>query len=221
MTYEGVWIVLDGPDGSGTTTQIFRLAESIFRADKSHLVLMTREPTMGFYGSKIRRMLSDPNIDISATGEEFRDLFILDRKDHMKRVVMPALKQGLIVLQDRSLYSTIAYQGMQGVPLDEIVRKHDFMPTVPDISLIFRVDVHRLKDRLDTSHKEAFDNLDYQAKIMHNYDLLPSLLSSQVPKHNLIYVDANKGIDDLTVECFQHIKPFLPMNYERLQQSFR
>ncbi len=133
-TPPGLFIVFEGIDGSGKSTQLKRLAESLEK--RGHDVVQTREPTEGPYGRKIRSLYLDR---ASATPEEEIELFIKDRHEHIEQIIEPALAQGRTVLCDRYFFSTAAYQGAAGCDPDEIMARHHFAP-VPDLVIIIEID---------------------------------------------------------------------------------
>jgi len=107
----GVFIVFEGPDGAGKSTQIRLLAESL--KSLGYHVALTREPGGTRIGEEIRKLLHNPDYtEMQALTELF--LFSGDRAQHTLQVVGPALKNGKIVLGDRSVISTLAYQGFGG-----------------------------------------------------------------------------------------------------------
>lgn len=111
------FIVLDGPDATGTTTHAKMLAERI-RAN-GHDVVLTAEPTNGPIGGRIREFLKSGQLP----PESLQLLFTADRAWHLKHEVMPALSKGTIVVCDRYIPSTIAYGkacGLDGAWLEQI-----------------------------------------------------------------------------------------------------
>lgn len=105
-TYPGILIALDGIDGAGKTTQV-RLLERAF-TDIGESVIVSKEPTDGEWGQKLRDSAFAGRLPF----EEELEAFILDRQDHLSKKIIPALKDGKIVILDRYFYSTIAYQGI-------------------------------------------------------------------------------------------------------------
>jgi dTMP kinase len=134
MTRNGVFIVFEGIDGSGKSTQINLLADLLKK--QAYDVVETREPTDGSYGRKIRSLYLDRT---SVTAEEEIELFIKDRRQHIEQIIEPALSGGKIVLCDRYYFSTAAYQGAAGGDPDAILARHDFAP-VPDLVIIIEID---------------------------------------------------------------------------------
>ncbi len=106
----GILVSFEGIEGSGKSTQIARLAE--FLEETGSRVLTTREPGATALGRELRRLLLDPAHDPDALTELL--LYLADRRDHLRRIVLPALERGEVVLVDRYIDSTWAYQGFAG-----------------------------------------------------------------------------------------------------------
>ena len=136
----GRFLVLDGPDGSGKTTQFARLAEYCRGAGIS--VCEVREPGGTQIGEQIRTVLLDPaNTDMSLGCEMI--LYMASRAQLVKQCVRPALERGELVLADRFISSTLAYQGTAGgLDHQEIlaVGRVAVGSTWPDLTVIFDVD---------------------------------------------------------------------------------
>ncbi|MDR1423461.1 MAG: dTMP kinase [Azoarcus sp.] len=105
--YPGIFVVFDGIDGSGKSTQVQRFAAA-FAALGERLVV-SKEPTDGPWGAKLRRSALSGRLPFEAE----LAAFIEDRREHLATKVMPALKEGALVVLDRYYYSTIAYQGLR------------------------------------------------------------------------------------------------------------
>ncbi len=140
----GKFIVFDGIDGSGKTTQVFLAAEHIYRASKENRVLITREPTMEKHGLELRKLLSESSSTEST--ERVLDLFVKDRLFHLDTVIKPALERGHTVLCDRHKYSTLAYQAAGGADKDRVVELFRDFPR-PDLALIFDVPAKKALER--------------------------------------------------------------------------
>lgn len=104
---QGVFITFEGGEGSGKSTQIRLLAQWL--QDQGYPVLVTREPGGTPVADQIRQLLLDQKTKISPHLELF--LYEVARRDHVKEVILPALRRGMIVLCDRFTDSTLAYQG--------------------------------------------------------------------------------------------------------------
>ncbi len=130
----GTFIVFEGIDGTGKSTQLDRLADVLRRL--GHEVIETREPTEGVYGRQIRALYQNRH---TVSVDEELDLFIKDRRDHIDNLITPSLAAAKIVLCDRYYLSTAAYQGAAGCNPAEIIARHDFAPE-PDLAIIIEVD---------------------------------------------------------------------------------
>ena len=130
----GRLVALEGLDGCGKTTQAARLAAAL-RA-RGREVVLTREPTDGPFGRRIRALArsGDP-----LTAAQERELFTEDRREHVARVIEPALAAGRWVLTDRYFLSTVAYQGARGLDWREILASSEGEFPVPDVVLLFEL----------------------------------------------------------------------------------
>lgn len=181
MANKPLFIVFEGIDGSGKTSQIARLANYIRGKDKYQDVLLTREPT--WRASELRGKLQGDG-DAFSDGERMAYLFVQDRKAHCEEQIVPALQQMAFVLCDRYALSTCAYQASQGVPLDTLLRLHEeAMTRKPDLT--FFVDVPRgvAEARMVKrgEAKEKFEkNADFTEKLFGQYrDLVRQNLTDQ------------------------------------------
>ena len=137
----GRFIVLEGIDGSGTTTQALRLAEAL-RAD-GHDVLSTHEPSDGPIGVVLRQALTRRLVGLS--DRVLALLFAADRLHHLEAVVEPALAEGKVVVSDRYVLSSLAYQGMR-LPL-AWVESLNAAARRPDLTLYLDVDARTAAGR--------------------------------------------------------------------------
>lgn len=141
---KGILIAIEGIDGTGKSTQLRLLAD--YLRGNGCMVVETREPTDGPYGRQIRKLYVNRD---KYTLEEELDLFIEDRKQHVREVVAPALAAGAIVLTDRYYFSTAAYQGAAGMDPAEVFDKNNFAPR-PDLVILLTmspaVSLMRIRD---------------------------------------------------------------------------
>ena len=119
-------IAFEGIDGAGKSTQIPRLQKWIEAHYRAHVVV-TAEPTRGEYGAQIRSAKTRlaPAVE--------RDLFRFDRREHVEKVIKPALERGEIVITDRYFYSSVAYQGTRRDAFDREPTTTDFLNLQNDI----------------------------------------------------------------------------------------
>jgi len=139
---QGKFIVLDGPDGSGKSTQI-ALLQKYLQENLKIPVFSIREPGGTKIGEQIRRILLDlENKDLCLESELL--LFMASRAQLVKTIIKPALSQGISVLADRFLLSSIVYQGLAGgLGCDTAIEIGNFATKglVPDLTLILDVPV--------------------------------------------------------------------------------
>ena len=161
----GLFIVFEGIDGTGKSTQLHLLAEKL--RGMGYAVVATREPTDGPYGQKIRELFVDRG---AVSREEELELFIADREQHVKEVITPALADGCVVICDRYYLSTVAYQGANGMDPEQILKKNENFP-VPDLAIILEIEpaqgIHRIQKHRN-EHPNTFEgeaNLQNVAKI--------------------------------------------------------
>ncbi len=132
---EGLFIVIEGIDGTGKSTQAKRLGEW-FTAQGREVVL-SYEPTAGPWGRKIR--------ETGATGrlsaEDELQYFLNDRRQHVAELIAPSLAAGKVVILDRYYFSTMAYQGLRGLDPREIRTMNEAFAPIPDRLLIMDLDV--------------------------------------------------------------------------------
>jgi dTMP kinase len=156
--YGGLFIVLEGIDGTGKSTQTQRLA-SYFSALGREVVL-SREPTDGPWGKKLRESATTGRLE----PEEELEYFLHDRKEHVENLILPSLREGKVVILDRYYFSTMAYQGCRGFDPAEIRRRNEEFAPRPDHLFILDIDVEtalqRIGHRGDTAnHFEKTDSL--------------------------------------------------------------
>ncbi|MBI5399680.1 dTMP kinase [Candidatus Saganbacteria bacterium] len=112
-----MFISFEGPEGCGKSTHAKLLVK--YLADRGKKVLLTLEPGGTLLGKKLRALLLDPAGQLEKTTEIF--LFAADRSEHVQKIIQPALKEGSIVISDRYIDSTLAYQlGGRALPEDQV-----------------------------------------------------------------------------------------------------
>ncbi len=161
----GFWITLEGGDGSGKTTQA-DLLES-WLTDAGHTVLRTREPGGSEVGQLIREIVLHHRGDIAPRAEAL--LYAADRAHHVATVVRPALQRGDVVLQDRYLDSSVAYQGAGRVLDATEVRELSLWAAegaLPDLTVLLDLDPAAARTRLDSADK-PFDRLEAEKAEFH------------------------------------------------------
>jgi len=168
--YPGRFIVIEGLDGSGQTTQVALLKK--FLEEKGLQVVSTKEPTMDSEaGRKIREIL-DEKVKIEPI--ELQKLFTQDRKEHLEDLIVPALQDGKAVISDRYYFSTFAFGASDGLNLDELIRMNDGF-LLPDLTIILkvppRVCVERIEKRGEA--KTLFEKENKLTRVWETYTVMP------------------------------------------------
>jgi dTMP kinase len=165
------FIVFEGLDGSGKTTQLLWLAGALRAA--GHPVVTTREPTDGAYGRRIRAMAKGH--ERLAPDEELR-WFMEDRREHVSGVISPALARGEIVLSDRYYLSTVTYQGARGLDWAALLAQNEAEFPIPDLVLLLEIDpsqaLARVRER-GANAEPAFEEGSFLAHVAMLYHELP------------------------------------------------
>jgi dTMP kinase len=151
---KGKFIVFDGPDGSGKSTQFRRFVQ--FCRERNLPVCEVREPGGTSIGEQIRKVLLDPaNTDMSLRCEML--LYMASRAQLIEQTIDPALKRGDLVVADRFISSTLAYQGAaSGLPIDDIMKVGEVAIGThwPDLVVIFDVNEITASRRMSGDQKE-------------------------------------------------------------------
>lgn len=180
----GKLIVLEGIDGSGTTTQVEKLAKYLVE-EKGCLVWQTFEPTDSRLGKEIKRRLQEDKaagIEPAEKGEWYTEMYVKDRKEHVKEIEK-CLARGEWVVCDRYKYSTLAYQRAQGQELGELIKKHEGM-LVPDLVVLLDLPAEEALERREGEEgvrPELFAKLEFLEKVRRNYLALKERLGK--PRH--------------------------------------
>ena len=163
-----MFITLEGPDGSGKSSLLPRLAAAL-RVGGCEVVT-TREPGSTPLGEQIRRLVLDTEPKIDRTGRADALLFAASRAEHVAEVIRPALERGAVVVCDRYADSSLAYQGHgSGVPLDElrVVQRFATGALVPDLTILLDlpVEVGLGRKSAEVTRFEAYQDLAYHERV--------------------------------------------------------
>lgn len=204
---KGYLITFEGIEGSGKSSQMAALAESL--EQKGYKVLKTREPGGSKLGERIRKLLLDARHEDMAPKTELF-LYLASRAQHLKEVILPALQEAKVVLCDRFSEATLAYQGYgRGLELDKIktLLRYSTDGRRPDLTLLLDVEARRglmrighrtSKDRLDRERIEFFE------KVRQGYLRLAEMSPQQI-----IVIDANRDFDKVAAQIKEIVQGFL------------
>lgn len=158
----GCLIVLEGIDGCGKTTQAERLVQGL--SEKGFEAVFLKEPTEGRWGRMIKEKALHPH---GLTPEQEFELFQKDREENVRLNIKPALKKKKIVILDRYYFSTMAYQSVKGIDLNEIIKRNDKIAVSPDLVIILDIDARTGLSRIKKRKKKdrLFEREDYLEKV--------------------------------------------------------
>lgn len=173
MVKKGFFIVLEGPDKSGKSTQAGLLAKALRK--KRFPLLHTREPGGTPLAEAIRRILLDPKIRMDSLSELF--LYEASRAEHTTKKILPALKKGKVVLSERYALATLAYQGYaRGIP-KKIIDDLNRIATLglwPDLTFVLDVPESDFQGRIRSFRKDRLERQPhlFREKVRRGYRLL-------------------------------------------------
>jgi dTMP kinase len=185
----GRFVTLEGGDGAGKTTQAGLLAAWLEAAGRE--VVRTREPGGTELGQRIREIVLHDRGHISARAEAL--LYAADRAHHVETVVRPALARGAVVLQDRYIDSSVAYQGVaRGLGADSIRDVSDWAAggLVPDRTVLLDLDVTVGRSRVASARGDVFDRLESEAAVFHESVRRAFLAMADAEPDRFLVVDA-------------------------------
>ena len=207
MVEKGLFITFEGGEGSGKSTQISFLSKLLTEQNIEHII--TREPGGTETGEQIRKILLQGNINKLDSYSEFL-CFAASRREHLKKIILPALSENKIVICDRFLDSSIVYQGMVG-GLDEdiILKVHDDFcyKKYPDLTLLLNVNA---KIGLARKNKNTLDENRFENFNEEFHELVQKKFLELAHKHNDRYrvINADNHKDFIFNEIIDQIKHF-------------
>ena len=207
-----MFISFEGPDGSGKST-VSKLVKEKLEKDGISLIL-TREPGGSKIAEQIRNVILDKeNTALDARAEAL--LYAASRRQHLVETIIPALKEGKLVLCDRFVDSSLAYQGGgRNLGVDEDLNLNLFATQniFPDYTLFFNISPEEGIKRLSCDKQRVADRLDLESENFHDkvYDTFIEL--SKRFKDRYIIIDATKPINEVVEETYKIIKEKLNEN---------
>lgn len=208
---EGLFIVIEGVDGAGTTTHTGRLAQSL--KSQGLAVHTTHEPSVGPVGVLLRQIITGRVVvpGINGTRPPAWDtmalLFAADRLDHCEAEIVPHLMDGVTVICDRYDYSSVAYQtvtarGESGA--FEWVTRLNARARRPDLTIVLRVpsEVAARRRRERGTAQDIFDDGPLQQHLADFYHHM----DQRFPEHPIRFVDADRPVDDVADDILHLVK---------------
>lgn len=199
----GKFIVLEGIDGSGISTQA-NLLKSYLEAEGIRTIL-TKEPSDGPVGAVIRQVLSGRLSGID--DRVLALLFAADRLDHNRNLLLPALDQGAYVVCDRYLWSSYAYQGI-GRSLGWLEEINQFA-CKPDLTILIRVQPETSMQRITAGryNTELFEKKDTLRRVLDKY--LEIFARRQALGEPVVQIDGEQGLEQVAEEIRAVVRRYL------------
>lgn len=203
---KGLLIALEGPDGSGKSTQIRMLCD--YLENKSHEVLLTREPGGTDISEKIRQIILD-NSNSEMCGMCEALLYASSRAQLAEEVLKPALERGCIVLSDRFVYSSIVYQGIgRGLGIDRIKYINDAALNGVKADLTIMINVSYEEGLRRKSNQRDLDRLEnsgnnFHKKVYEGYQYIATNMD------NIIVIDGNRSLQEVHEDIIREVEKFI------------
>jgi len=201
----GVFIVIEGVDGAGTTTQVAQLAAALRK--RGHAVRETREPSVGPIGALLRQCLTGRFVTPTPSGTQAPSwqtmalLFAADRLDHVDVELNPALAQGTCVISDRYYHSSVAYQALSSGAPDTAaaiawIRQLNMYARKPDLTVVLDVPLTDAVARRSQrgTVEELYERDELQARLVTFY----AQLEQHFPGEPIVHVPGTAGIEEVT-----------------------
>lgn len=206
----GYFVTFEGPEGSGKTTQIQRLADHL--AANGYRLLTTREPGGTRIGNAIRSLLLDADhTEMSPRAEAL--LFNAARAQIVDEVIAPALADGRVVLCDRYADSTLAYQGHgHGQSVDELTKLADFATggLMPDLTIFLDIDVEAgLTRKREQCEDVEWNRMEEQAVAFHRAVRRGYLALAEADPVRWLVLDAMQPVDAIHAAILERLLPRL------------
>ncbi len=198
MNHKGYFITFEGVDGSGKSSVALRIKEELEKLNFK--ILHTREPGGIEIAESIREIILNPkNVAMDQRTEAL--LYAASRRQHLVQKVIPALLENKIVLCERFLDSSLAYQGYaRGIGIEEVLKINDFAinDIMPDFTIFLDVDEKVGLDRISNRvNKDRLDleSINFHSKVKKGYDIVNEMFKDRIVK-----VDASKPLNDVVDE---------------------
>jgi len=195
MPMSGSLIAVEGIDGAGKTTQARRLVDWL--SEKGFKARYTAEPTRGAVGRILRAMAFERDVDHRVEAV----LFAADRMIHLKRVILPLLEKGFIVVSDRYLHSSLAYQSVTTGDQSWVEELNKYSRR-PDVAILLDVDPAVGLERLKKRRKTRFERIEFLRRVREKY-------LEYVDRGELLRIDAGRDSEIVFSEIAKAVETAL------------
>ena len=196
MRRKGILICIEGIDASGKTTQAKLLVKNLKK--RGFEAVYTTEPSDGYFGQLLRKRVLQVEKRVPPVVEAL--LFAVDRLDHIEREIKPALKDGKIIVSDRYVYSSLAYQSAAGLDLKWIEELNRWI-VKPDLAIYLDVPAEVVVKRIKRE-RSVMETLQTQRKVREVYLKL-------IERKNLLLLDGNRPVEEVEKEILERVLAFL------------
>nr|WP_042220809.1 dTMP kinase [Oceanobacillus manasiensis] len=206
---DGIFITFEGGEGAGKTSLLHRISKHL--RDQGYDVLATREPGGIEIAEQIRKVILDPvNTEMEERTEAL--LYAASRRQHLIEKVLPALKEGKVVLCDRFIDSSLAYQGhARGLGIDEVFSINQFAigDCMPDLTLFFDIEPNKGLARIAANkdrerNRLDLENLKFHEQVYEAYHILVKRFPRRIQA-----INADQPMEIVEVEAMERIGTLL------------
>ncbi len=205
---KGIFITFEGPDGSGKTTAINEVIK--YFENLNFNIVKTREPGGSELAEKIRNLILDKDNPIDKHAEAL--LYAASRAQHINDTIKPALDKGEVVLCDRFIDSSLAYQGVaRGLGIDEVLKLSEFaiQGILPDLTIFFDIApkdaIQRIKDNSQREvNRLDLEKLSFHEKVYSGYKKVTDMYPKRIK-----VIDASKDIPKVLDQVLFIIEDYL------------
>lgn len=206
---KGIFITIEGPEGAGKTTIIEMLLEKL--ESEGYPIIKTREPGGIEIAEQIRSVILNKQ-NTSMDGRTEALLYAAARRQHLVEKVLPAIEQGFIVLCDRFIDSSLAYQGFaRGIGMDDVYSINEFATEnrMPDATLYFDIDpeigIKRINEHKGREvNRLDLENLEFHRKVREGYHILTKRYSNRI-----IEIDASQPLQKVFEEAVGSVRALI------------
>lgn len=203
----GIFITIEGPDGAGKTSVIKKLIPMLVKTVQQEIVA-TREPGGSRIAEEIRELILNPeNIEMDIRTEAL--LYAAGRRQHLVEKIIPALETGKVVICDRFVDSSLAYQGVaRGIGISEVAEINQFATDnlSPDLTLYLDIEAHLGLERINQNkNNRQFDRLDQETLEFHEKVRSAYLAIAKEQSERIVQIDASQELEKVVADCYETI----------------
>ena len=204
---KGIFISIEGPDGSGKSTQIENI--KAFFKERNIDIVFTREPGGTPIGERIREIILDNNCKEMCSMTEAM-LYAASRAQHVSEIIKPALSEGKVVVCDRFVDSSVAYQGFGrelGDPV-KVINMYAIDGCMPDVTFLLKLDpdigIQRILKGREAEDRLEQEKAEFHRKVFEGYLELEKMYPERV-----VGIDASRSIEDIKNEIYSRLEELI------------